>query len=275
MDTHIGSVAIFEGPAPRHQILEATRTALPAPGGDADLRDLVARVMSQQPGRKRPLPEAWIVEGLSDGRWAVIGTDLLSALLDDRRNRAPAPKDGSDLRAVAAPLAEGDASWGWARGSLADVDAVRRVFGGTVNDVVFAAITVGLRDLLRSRGEAMVGLADPVACLDEIRRQTDDGEDSHQGLSVPGAQQPLYAVGRRMLETFPFVAPGGHLGVGVAVFSYNGALSFGVSGADLDVDVLCRGIERGLDELAARAEPWLREPVSRAWARRSGSAASR
>lgn len=48
------------------------RTALPAPGDDAALSNLVARVMAQRLDRERPLWECWVVEGLSEGRWAVL-----------------------------------------------------------------------------------------------------------------------------------------------------------------------------------------------------------
>ncbi len=48
--------------------------------------------------------------------------------------------------------------------------------------------------------------------------------------NVPGPQQPLYAAGRRMLEAFGYVPLGGHSRVGVAIFSYNGHLGFGVTG---------------------------------------------
>jgi WS/DGAT/MGAT family acyltransferase len=48
------------------------RTALPAPGGDAELCALVARIMGQRLDRDRPLWEYWVVEGLADGRWAVL-----------------------------------------------------------------------------------------------------------------------------------------------------------------------------------------------------------
>jgi diacylglycerol O-acyltransferase / wax synthase len=41
----------------------------------------------------------------------------------------------------------------WARASLADVKTIRREFGGTVNDVVLAAISGGFRALLLARGE--------------------------------------------------------------------------------------------------------------------------
>ena len=44
--------------------------------------------------------------------------------------------------------------WSWAEASLADVKTIRTAAGGTVNDVVLAAITAGFRALLETRGEA-------------------------------------------------------------------------------------------------------------------------
>lgn len=49
------------------------RTALPAPGSDEQLRNLAARIFSQQLDRSKPLWELWLVEGLRDGRFAMIG----------------------------------------------------------------------------------------------------------------------------------------------------------------------------------------------------------
>ncbi|BCY09397.1 wax ester/triacylglycerol synthase family O-acyltransferase [Actinoplanes sp. L3-i22] len=48
------------------------RTALPAPGGDAELANLVGRVMSQRMDRDHPLWEDWLIEGLPQGRWALL-----------------------------------------------------------------------------------------------------------------------------------------------------------------------------------------------------------
>jgi hypothetical protein len=70
--------------------------------------------------------------------------------------------------------------------------------------------------------------------------------------NVPGPQHPLFLCGRRMLEAFPFVPLGGHVRIGVAIFSYDGNINFGVTG-DLDtapdIRVLCEGIERGMAEM--------------------------
>jgi diacylglycerol O-acyltransferase / wax synthase len=201
-------------------------TALPAPGGDAELRRLMGRLMSQQLDRHRPMWEAWLVEGLAEGRWALIskihhcmadgvsGTDLLATVLD----RSPKPAAAaavepwhpaappSALRLVADAMAHLATSpveqigalrsmlraprqavsqlvgmvggmvsyaprilptpanslvgsigphrrWTWAAADLAELNAIRHAFGGTINDVVIAVITSGLRDMLRDRGE--------------------------------------------------------------------------------------------------------------------------
>jgi WS/DGAT/MGAT family acyltransferase len=76
--------------------------------------------------------------------------------------------------------------------------------------------------------------------------------------NVPGPQQPLYLAGRRMLEAFPFVPLGGHVRVGVAIFSYDGGINFGVTGdfdTAPDIGVLCAGIERGVAELLSATAP--------------------
>jgi WS/DGAT/MGAT family acyltransferase len=79
-------------------------TAIPAPGGDEQLRALVGRLMSQRLDVDRPLWELWLVEGLDDGRWAIItkthhamidglaGNELMEIVLDrtpDGRSGAP------------------------------------------------------------------------------------------------------------------------------------------------------------------------------------------
>ena len=70
--------------------------------------------------------------------------------------------------------------------------------------------------------------------------------------NVPGPWTPLYAFGARMRELHPFVPLAADHTVGVAIFSLNGVVVFGI-GADCaavhDLDVLAYGIEDGLDEL--------------------------
>jgi WS/DGAT/MGAT family acyltransferase len=110
---HVASVSIFEGPAPSHAEFRdhigsrlhlvprfrqklrfvpfdqgrpvwvddphlnleyhVRQTALPAPGSDEQLRNLASRIFSQQLDRSKPLWELWLVEGLDDGRFAIIG----------------------------------------------------------------------------------------------------------------------------------------------------------------------------------------------------------
>jgi WS/DGAT/MGAT family acyltransferase len=109
---HVGSVTVFEGPAPSYgdmvrlllsklalvpryrqrvreiplqlgrpvwvddphfQILYHVRhTAVPGPGSDEQLRNLAGRVLGQRLDMAKPLWELWLVEGLADNRWAII-----------------------------------------------------------------------------------------------------------------------------------------------------------------------------------------------------------
>jgi diacylglycerol O-acyltransferase / wax synthase len=212
--------------------------------------------------------------------------------------------------------------WSSASASLADVKAIRKLKGGTVNDVVLAAITSGFRALLISRGEPVgrvvrtlvpvsvraedekgtynnrvsmmlaelpVGIEDPAERLAAITQQLDGLKERKQAVAaetlisltgytppmllsaasrlairfeqssvqtvttnVPGPQIPLYVAGRRMLASSPYVPLAGTVRIGIAIFSYCGQLSFGVT-ADYetvtDIDVLCRGIEDGIKEL--------------------------
>ena len=48
------------------------RAALPQPAGDAELFQLIANVMQHRLDRERPLWECWIIEGLTDDRWAIL-----------------------------------------------------------------------------------------------------------------------------------------------------------------------------------------------------------
>jgi WS/DGAT/MGAT family acyltransferase len=154
---------------------------------------------------------------------------------------------------------------------------------GTYNNRVSAMIA-----------ELPVGLADPAERLDAIRAQMDGLKESKQAVAgevltslsgfapslllalgtrvamripqrnintvttnVPGPQMQLYACGRSMLEAFPFVPLASQVRIGVAIFSYNGMLNYGVTGdydTAADIAVLCSGIEAGMTELLKLAE---------------------
>ncbi|HEY3020753.1 MAG TPA: wax ester/triacylglycerol synthase family O-acyltransferase [Solirubrobacteraceae bacterium] len=131
---HVGAVTIFEGPPPAfEEISDALRsrlhlvpryrqrlavpplgtgrplwaddpdfnleyhirqTALPDPGSEEQLFNLASRIFSQQLDRTKPLWELWAVEGLADGRFALIskshhalidgisGVDLATVMFD-------------------------------------------------------------------------------------------------------------------------------------------------------------------------------------------------
>jgi diacylglycerol O-acyltransferase / wax synthase len=76
---------------PRYHV---RHTALPKPGGDTELRRLAGRVFSQALDRARPLWEMWLVEGLEQGRFALLskthhatidgisGVDIATVLFD-------------------------------------------------------------------------------------------------------------------------------------------------------------------------------------------------
>ena len=72
--------------------------------------------------------------------------------------------------------------------------------------------------------------------------------------NVPGPQVPLHTLGRRLLESFPFVPVIGTVRISIAIFSYDGGLYFGVTGdydSSNDIGILTRGVERAMAELLA------------------------
>ena len=140
---HVGAVAIFQGPPPPYRdllaLIEARlehvpryrqrvmfvplkqgrpvwvdetqfdleyhvrHTALPAPGGEAELKKLVGRLFSQALDRDKPLWEMWLVEALGESRFAIVskthhcmldgvsGVDLATVLMDRRPDPSPPP----------------------------------------------------------------------------------------------------------------------------------------------------------------------------------------
>jgi WS/DGAT/MGAT family acyltransferase len=143
--------------------------------------------------------------------------------------------------------------------------------------------------------ELPVGLSDPGARLAAVRKQMDGLKESKQAVAgevltslsgfappmllalgarlaarspslglqtgvtnVPGPQQPLYTLDRRLLESFPFVPLIGHVRTSIAIFSYDGGLYFGVTGdyeTSSDIDILTKGVKRAMKKLLALADP--------------------
>jgi diacylglycerol O-acyltransferase len=82
--------------------------------------------------------------------------------------------------------------------------------------------------------------------------------------NVPGPQFPLYILGRQMLQAHPYVPIGDNVKIAIAIFSYLGQLSFGItadSSAATDLDILAQGIHSGLAEL--KPQPAITQPGSR------------
>jgi diacylglycerol O-acyltransferase / wax synthase len=89
-------------------------TALPRPGGDAELKRLAGRVFSQALDRNRPLWELWLVEGLAGDRFALLtkthhalvdgvsGVDIATVLFDT--SPRPMPVAPPEHAWVARPL---------------------------------------------------------------------------------------------------------------------------------------------------------------------------
>ena len=80
-------------------------TALPKPGSDDQLRQLVGRIFSQRLDRSKPLWELWLVQGLEGGRFALIskthhalvdgvaGVDIATVLFDAQPTPPEHPPD--------------------------------------------------------------------------------------------------------------------------------------------------------------------------------------
>jgi len=143
--------------------------------------------------------------------------------------------------------------------------------------------------------ELPVSLDDPIEVLGVIRRQLGDLKQSKQAMAgealtslsgfappvllglgmrvasrvvtrtgnlhtvttnVPGPQLPLYSCGRQLLRAYPYVPIAAPLRIGVAIFSYNGTVTFGITGdhdVSSDIGVLAAGITTAISDLRAAA----------------------
>lgn len=117
------------------------RAVLPAPGGEAELMEWMGDFFSHRLDRSRPLWETTLLEGLEDGRWALVtkvhhclidgisGAGVTAALLDAEAEPAP----GSST------LAEAFAEVEEEEPDLGRVAKLRGVVGGAVRGGLDAA----------------------------------------------------------------------------------------------------------------------------------------
>jgi diacylglycerol O-acyltransferase / wax synthase len=173
-------------------------SALPAPGTEQQLHRLAARIFSQQLDRSKPLWECWFVEGLEDGRFALIfkthhalvdgvsGVDLATVLFD--------------LAAVPQPQPEQE-PW-------------QPHPEPTGAELVAAGIAGFAKTALTVTERTLVAATNPAAAVDALRDAAEGiGEVLWAGLN-PAPETPLnaeigphrrYAVVRNRLDDFRYV----------------------------------------------------------------------
>ena len=105
---------------------------------------------------------------------------------------------------------------------------------------------------------SMSGFAPPMLLALGMRLATRAAQHNVNTVTtnVPGPQFPLYAAGRKMIHAFPYVPLGGQIRIGIAIFSYNGEVTFGITGdydTTPDVDVLTAAIEEGMAQMLTLA----------------------
>jgi len=86
--------------------------------------------------------------------------------------------------------------WEWTQATLGEVKTIRTALGGTVNDVVLAAVTTGFRELLGGRGqldpEQVVRSMVPVSVRSESERGVLNNRVSAVAVNLPvGEDDPL------------------------------------------------------------------------------------
>ena len=142
--------------------------------------DLMTLVFDTDPDERPPAVASW-VPALRPSLAAQAADDLRDAIAGPLRQLAAAPgllrraktEDlmgyGRGLGASAQRLAEPSASflngpigparrWAWTTASLSELKQIRAAHGGTINDIVLAAITGAFRDLLAQRHELTEGM---------------------------------------------------------------------------------------------------------------------
>jgi diacylglycerol O-acyltransferase / wax synthase len=208
----------------------------------------------------------------------------LMAMPDDSRTRLKGKPKGIKHVAWSEPL------------PLDEIKVIGKTLGASVNDVLMASVAGAIGTYLRAKGDQVpgdtdlramvpvnlrkaggeqklgnafglvplvlpVGIEDPMARLNEVRRRMDELKGGYQALvamavlgvlgatpkqmqneiqnyfakkatavmsNVPGPQTPLYLAGSRLDQIMFWVPQSGDIGVGVSILSYNGGVQFGL-----------------------------------------------
>jgi diacylglycerol O-acyltransferase len=240
------------------------RVTLEPPGGDAQLEALAGRILSQLMDRRKPMWDMYVVDGLKDGRGALIarlhhsladgvsGVAILNQLMLDptpegdgpiakRRFHTPAPQpsehsladsigkalhstldnliaaeqgllgfaqaltgggEEGGRRGLAGLLPElaasverlpfnkpcgGKRKFCWTEFDFAEVQAIRKAAGGTVNDVVLAVLTRALARYVKLHGQSVVNRFVRMVCPVSLRQGEQNGNLGNQISFLPVA----------------------------------------------------------------------------------------
>ncbi|MGS0687423.1 WS/DGAT/MGAT family O-acyltransferase [Nakamurella sp. GG22] len=172
------------------------RSALPRPGTDAELNELVGRLISRPLDRSRPLWEVYVIEGLTGGRVALVNkthhamvdrigaVDVAAAILDTNRRPRDLPDQPwipnpspSDIDLVVDAIADLTSrpteAWDIARLAAQDVGSMMtRVVGaaGSAFEVVRRAVIPAPRSLLNDARSVQRRFATVQADLQDFKK---------------------------------------------------------------------------------------------------------
>ena len=198
---------------------------------------------------------------------------------------------------------------------LDEIKVIGKALGASVNDVLMTSVAGAVGGYLRAKGDVVsaecqmramvpvnlrkasrvqklgnafglvplvlpIGIDDPLARLQEVRRRMNELKDGYQALvamavlgvlgaapkqmqnqvqnyfakkatvvmsNVPGPQTPLYLAGSQLEQIMFWVPQSGDIGVGVSILSYNGGVQFGIVTDD--------AIANDPQEIIARFQP--------------------
>jgi diacylglycerol O-acyltransferase / wax synthase len=182
----------------------------------------------------------------------------LRALLTSRGERV----DGLELRTMVPVSVRSDDERGalgnrvatlWAGLPVYEADPARRlaIVQDSMKELKSSGQTVGAQ-LLTTLGE----FAPPTILAQASRLVARQRAFNLVVTNVPGPQVPLYTLGRQMQNVYPIIPLSENTTVGIALFSYNGSIGFGLIGdydSARDLGVLAEGIEKSIAELLRAA----------------------